>query len=65
MTPQELKELSNEMNTQDNLATSHPLYCVFEKEYIYGIDPQWGDVPMVILDCEGNEVTHEEKEESE
>lgn len=43
MDEKELKELGHEMNTQDNLATSFPLYCVYEKDYIYGMDSDYSD----------------------
>lgn len=43
MTHDELEELSKEMNSQDNLATLCPLYCVFEKEYIWGMDSNYSD----------------------
>jgi len=64
MTPDELKTLSHEMNTQDNLATSHPLYCVFDKDYIWGMDPNFSD-QYKWLDVEGVEVDLEQYELSE
>lgn len=30
-----LSELANNLNTQDNLATQHPFYCVYSKRSIY------------------------------
>lgn len=44
MTPQDLKNIAHEINTQDNRITAHPLFCVFEKERIYGLDPDYSDV---------------------
>jgi hypothetical protein len=43
MIPERILNLKREMISQDNLATSHPLYCVFEKERIFGIDPAYGE----------------------
>ena len=31
MTPEKLKEIAHEINTQDNRITADPLFCVFEK----------------------------------
>ena len=64
MTPEEAKILKNEMNTQDVLATSHPLYCVFEKDIVWGMDPDFSD-QYKWLDVEGFEVDLEQYELSE
>ncbi|MCP3966673.1 MAG: hypothetical protein GY718_10035 [Lentisphaerae bacterium] len=37
------KSIAHEINTQDNRATQDPLFCVFEKERIYGLDPDYSD----------------------
>jgi len=38
MNIQELKELSHEINTQDNLCTAHPFYIVQQKKRIYNVE---------------------------
>jgi hypothetical protein len=38
-----LKELQKRLNTQDNLATANPLYCVQQKRRIYGVSPAYHD----------------------
>jgi len=43
MTKEQLKEIANELQTQDNRVTADPLFCVFEKERIYGVDPDYTD----------------------
>ena len=37
MTPEQLAALGDKLRTQDNLATEHPLYVVYDKERIMGI----------------------------
>ncbi len=37
------KSIAHELNTQDNRATQDPLFCVFEKERIYGLHPDYAD----------------------
>lgn len=58
------KKLQREMNTQDNLITAHPLFCVFEKEYIYGMDSDYSD-QYKWLDCEGDELVDVDPDEEE
>lgn len=43
MTEFELKELSRELNSQDNRCTAEPLYCVQEEERIWGMDGAYAD----------------------
>ena len=43
MTPGKLKEISRELQTQDNRITAGPLFCVMEKERIYGVDDDYTD----------------------
>jgi hypothetical protein len=38
MTPEQLAALRDELRTQDNACTEHPLFCVFQKQRIYGLD---------------------------
>jgi len=38
MSPDQLAELRTELHTQDNACTEHPLFCVFQKQRIYGLD---------------------------
>ena len=40
MTPSELAALGDKLRTQDNLATEHPLYVVYDKERIMGLDSE-------------------------
>jgi hypothetical protein len=35
------EQLAHELKTQNNRATQDPLFCVFEKERIYGLDPSY------------------------
>ena len=42
MTPEQLSELRTELQTQDNACTEHPLFCVFQKQRIYGLDSDHG-----------------------
>ena len=43
MTPQDLENIAHEIKTQDNRITADPLFCVFEKERIYGLAPDYSD----------------------
>lgn len=38
MTIEQLSALRTELQTQDNACTEHPLFCVFQKQRIYGLD---------------------------
>lgn len=38
-----LKAISHELQTQDNRITADPLFCVFEKERIYGVSTDYTD----------------------
>jgi len=38
-----LVSIAHEINTQDNRITADPLFCVFEKDRIYGLDPDYSD----------------------
>ncbi len=38
MTSEQLAALSEELRTQDNACTAHPLYVVYSKHRIYGLD---------------------------
>jgi len=38
MTTEQLDELREELRTQDNACTAHPLYCVYDRMRIYGLD---------------------------
>lgn len=67
MTPEKLTEIANELQTQNNRITADPLFCVFEKERIFGIDPNYSDL-FEWLDCSGDSVyaaglTEDEAEE--
>lgn len=43
MTPEKLQHIAREIKTQDNRITADPLFCVFEKDRIYGLDPDYSD----------------------
>ena len=43
MNTKDLEKIKHEMNTQDNLATGHPLFCVYEKRRFYGVDDRYAD----------------------
>jgi len=43
MTPEQLAALGDKLRTQDNLATEHPLYVVYDKERIIGLDSEHAD----------------------
>ena len=38
MTTDQLSKLRTELQTQDNAITADPLFCVFQKQRIYGLD---------------------------
>lgn len=38
MTTEQLDELREELRTQDNACTAHPLFCVYDRMRIYGLD---------------------------
>ncbi|MGO2504802.1 MAG: hypothetical protein ACTH7L_01665 [Psychrobacter alimentarius] len=56
-----LTELANNLNTQDNLATQHPFYCVYSKRSIYIEDGYGGiETKEVWVDADDySEVTDE------
>jgi hypothetical protein len=64
MKQEELSQLGKEMREQDNLATGHPLYCVFEKERIHGVEDQ-GDTEYEWKDEDWNTVTPADYEMTE
>jgi len=39
----DFKKIAHELNTQDNRITADPLFCVFEKERIYGLSSEHTD----------------------
>jgi len=59
MNKEQLKSIAYEINTQDNRITADPLFCVFEKERIYGMDLNHSDY-YVWLDDNNEEITIEE-----
>ena len=58
----DFKEITHEINTQDNRATADPLFCVFEKERIYGIDPAFSDGDGVEINEDGEKVLYVERD---
>lgn len=55
MTPEDLKNIAHEINTQDNRITADPLFCVFQKRRIYGIDEDCHDF-YIFTDEDGSEI---------
>jgi hypothetical protein len=62
----DLKAISAELSTQDNDATSAPVYTVQQRRRVYGFDPSYSDNPVWVMDggeadpteaveCEANE----------
>lgn len=43
MEQEDLERIAHELNTQDNRITADPLFCVFQKERIYGITRGYSD----------------------
>ena len=43
LTAEKLEQIAHEINTQDNRITADPLFCVFEKEQIWGVDLDYTD----------------------
>lgn len=39
--PNAFYQVGESIRTQDNLATAEPLFCVFQKERVYGLDPAY------------------------
>lgn len=58
----DFQEIAREINTQDNRITNEPLFCVFEKERIYGIDPRFSDGDGYEMDDEGEKVHYIERD---
>ena len=54
-----LEQLSTELNSQDNMITAHPLYCVFQVERIYGMDKSL-DIDRVFVDEECIELSRQD-----
>lgn len=48
-------EMCARLHTQDNRITAHPLFVVYQKRRIYGIDPRWSDDKIAWLDRDENE----------
>lgn len=63
MTPEELADLANELNTQDNRITSHPLFIVEQEKRIYGMNgEQCDDLEYIWVYSEDSEYTCEPDE---
>jgi hypothetical protein len=56
-----LKEITERMLGQDNLATGEPIFFVQERRRIYGMDPDYSDRPVWITEDECVEITDEEE----
>ncbi len=60
----DLEAIAHEMRTQDNRITAHPLFCVFEKERIYGVEDGYSD-DFVWIDQDHERIDIEEHDWSE
>ena len=59
-----LKEISEKILTQDNRCTSQPLFVVFQKKRIYGMDPEYdGPIVWIADDYEAEPDEHKKLEE--
>ena len=52
--PPEIAAIAEQLRTQDNRATAHPIFLVQQRRRVYGIDPAWGGA-CVWLHCDGDE----------
>jgi hypothetical protein len=41
--PEELRAMAEQMRTQDNACTADPIFIVYERERIYGMDPEYSE----------------------
>lgn len=56
-----LRRVTSDLHTDDNAATADPLFCVFQKQRIYGVSSDYtDDFVWVISDGEGDEADLEE-----
>lgn len=60
----DLAEIGADINSQENLATAHPLFIVQQKRRIYGIDPDHSHDGYILVSY-GEEVGEDELEENE
>jgi len=61
----DLKKISKKLKTQNNRMTKDPLFCVFEKEIIWGVDPEYhSDADFKWINDEG-EIIEIEDEKSD
>lgn len=58
----DFEKIAYEINTQDNRITQDPLFCVFQKHQIYGVEPDCHDIEFEV-DEEGNEHSYIEVDE--
>lgn len=57
--PNAFYEIGERIRTQDNRMTADPLFVVFEKKRIHGMDPSYADA-TVWVHCDGDEASEEE-----
>ena len=56
-----IKRISCDLHTDDNAATADPLFCVYQKQRVYGLTSDYtDDFVWVITDGEGDEADSEE-----
>lgn len=48
--------IAHEINTQDNRITADPLFCVFQKRPVYGVDPDFHDDVEYYENDDGDEI---------
>lgn len=63
MTPDELSAISHELKTQDNRITEEPLFCVYQKARVYGVDPDFHDHVLYYRTDDGDRVPYIEVDE--
>ena len=52
--PYDFRTVAKRMRTQDNACTADPIFIVYEKERIYGLDTSYADDKIVWLDVYGD-----------
>ena len=61
--PDAFYQFGESIRTQDNLATAEPLFCVFQKERVYGLDPAYTeDIVWYDEESEADAATSKELE---
>lgn len=59
--PEDFRYRAERMRTQDNACTANPIFIVYEKERIYGMDPAYADENIVWIDSGNDYAEADEK----